>query len=246
MPLIQLIAFDADDTLWHNETLYQDTKHKVIELMAEYASPAEIGSRLDEIETSNLRHYGYGAKSFILSIVETAVEVSSYQVKAVEIEQILQLGKALITAEMQLLEGVEETIAVLSEAYPLMIITKGDLLDQEAKLARSGLANYFRYFETVSEKNVENYRKILERYKVPASQFVMVGNALKSDILPVIQLGGYAVYIPYALTWAHEMNVDTEVAGERYFTIERMTELPKLIANLAAGQFNREYDEQSE
>ncbi len=234
MPTIQLIAFDADDTLWHNETLYRDTRQQVIKLLAEYASPAEIGSRLDEIETSNLRHYGYGAKSFILSIVETAVEISNYQVKAIEIEQILQLGKAMITAEMQLLEGVEETVAVLSETYPLMVITKGDLLDQEAKLARSGLASYFRYFETVSEKNVENYRKILERYQVPASQFLMVGNALKSDILPVIQLGGHAVYIPYALTWSHEMKIDTDIADERYLIIERITELPELVANLEA------------
>ncbi len=229
----RLIAFDADDTLWHNETLYQETLQQVAQILSPYASRDRVVQALDETEMRNLQHYGYGAKSFILSLIEMSIGVSEHRIRASEIEQILQLGRGMITAEMKLLEGVEGTLAILAETYPLMVITKGDLLDQEAKLARSGLADYIKYFETVTDKTVETYQKILNRYNVLPDQFIMIGNSLKSDILPVIQLGGYAVFIPYEITWSLEMKIEGEINSPRFYTIERMTELPGLISRIA-------------
>jgi putative hydrolase of the HAD superfamily len=232
MTKIRLIAFDADDTLWHNEIHYQETINQVVRILANYAPAEQTRQRLDDIEIRNLSLYGFGAKSFILSIIEMAIDISLQQVRADEIEQILALGKEMITAETDLLEGVEETLAEVSKTYPLMVITKGDLLDQEAKLARSGLAGYFQYFETVTEKNSETYRRILERQNIAANEFLMVGNALKSDILPVIQLGGYAVYIPYEMTWSLEMKVEGEMDAEKFYTIQNVRELPGLLTRI--------------
>ncbi|MDD5370943.1 MAG: HAD family hydrolase, partial [Anaerolineaceae bacterium] len=219
MAALQLIAFDADDTLWHNETLYTETKNRVIRLLERYAAAEQVTRVLDETETRNMRLYGYGAKAYTLSIIEMAISISGRQVQATEIEQILQFGKQLSTAEIHLLDGVETALKTLSSRYPLMLITKGDPLDQQGKLDRSGLAAFFQYVEIVGEKTVETYRKILDRYQVNPPGFLMIGNALRSDILPVLQLGGAAVYIPYEHTWAHELQIDQEIPAEHFHTL---------------------------
>lgn len=227
--MIKLLAFDADDTLWHNETLYQATKTSVIKLLAGYATAEVIEQHLDSVEMRNLRPFGYGAKAFILSLIETAVEVSEGRVRADEVQQIINFGKGMLNAETQVFDGVEATLAQLARRTPLMLLTKGDLLDQESKLARSGLAEHFTHIEIVSNKTVETYQRILRRHHLSPDEFLMVGNALKSDILPVIQLGGWAVYIPFALTWAHEMKIEEEIKSERFIEIERIDLLPGIV-----------------
>jgi putative hydrolase of the HAD superfamily len=235
MTPIELIAFDADDTLWHNEIFYRETKERVIALLSRFAPADQIDRQLEETEARNSRLYGYGAKSYILSILEMAIEISHQQVLAAELQQIIQFGKEMATFEIRLLQGVEGVLQLLSQQYPLMLITKGDPLDQEGKLARSGLADYFQHVEIVGDKTVETYRKILNRYQISPSGFVMIGNALRSDILPVIQLGGNAVYIPYEHTWVHELQIDQEIPPEHFRTVERIEQLPDLVEALRAG-----------
>jgi putative hydrolase of the HAD superfamily len=226
------IAFDADDTLWHNETLYAQAQEKFKELLASYHSPEWVEQRLFETEMRNLQHFGYGIKAFTLSMIETAIELTEGRIRGDEILQIVEAGKAMLKAEVQLLEGVEKTLAILSASYPLMVITKGDLLDQHSKIERSGLAGYFQHIEVVNEKTRESYAAILTRHKVSPEKFLMVGNSLKSDILPVLELGGTAVYVPYSLTWAHETIADQEVNSDRFHKVEHLGSLPALIEEL--------------
>ncbi len=233
--MIDLIAFDADDTLWQTETLYIDAKAKFKQLLAHYHDEQWIEQRLDEAEMRNLEHFGYGAKSFTLSMIETAVELTEGRVEGREIQQILEWGKYMLRARVQLLDHVEETIAQLAASSDLMIITKGDLLDQEAKVARSGLGRHFKHVEIVSGKTRDTYATILARYGVEPSRFMMVGNSLRSDILPVVELGGVAVYIPHPLTWAHEAQVDAEIDRDRYVQLDHIGLLPALLEKLNAA-----------
>lgn len=230
--VFDLIAFDADDTLWHNETLYARAQDKFKQLLASYHSQEWIEQRLFETEMRNLQHFGYGIKAFTLSMIETAIELTEGRIRGDEIRQIVEAGKEMLQAEVQLLEGVEETLETLSASYPLMIITKGDLLDQHSKIERSGLSGYFQQIEVVNEKTQESYAAILTRHKIDPAHFLMVGNSLKSDVLPVLELGGTAVYVPYSLTWAHETNVDREVDSDHFFEIDHLKLLPGLIAEL--------------
>jgi putative hydrolase of the HAD superfamily len=233
--MFDLIAFDADDTLWHNETLYARAQDKFKQLLATYHSQEWVEQRLFETEMHNLQHFGYGIKAFTLSMIETAIELTEGRIRGDEIRQIVEAGKEMLRAEVQLLDEVEETVATLSASYPLMIITKGDLLDQHSKIERSGLSRYFQQIEVVSEKTQESYAAILTRHKIDPARFLMVGNSLKSDILPVLELGGTAVYVPYSLTWAHETNIDREVNSEKYFQVEHLGLLPGLITELNHG-----------
>ena len=230
--MFDLIAFDADDTLWHNETLYARAQDKFKQLLSSYHSQEWIEQRLFETEMRNLQHFGYGIKAFTLSMIETAIELTEGRIQGDETRQILDAGKEMLKAEVQLLDNVDETMAALSASYPLMIITKGDLLDQHSKIERSGLSSYFQHIEVISEKTKESYAAILTKHKVDPAQFVMVGNSLKSDILPVLELGGTAVYIPYSLTWAHETNIDQEVNSNKYYQVEHLGLLPVLIAEI--------------
>lgn len=230
--MIELVAFDADDTLWHNEDLYAQTQANFARLLTRYGTPEESLQRLDATELRNLPYFGYGIKSFMLSMVETAVAVSGGQVSGEEIQQVLDLGKTMLSATVRLMDEAELTVTKLAETYPLMIITKGDLHDQEAKIARSGLAGYFKYIEIVSDKTIASYAALLAKYRVAASRFVMIGNSLRSDILPVAELGGTAVYIPYHLTWAHEVVSATSTGPQRYFELEHLGQLPELIERL--------------
>lgn len=226
--MFDVIAFDGDDTLWENEPLYHMTQARFRELLAGYDAAEVADNRLYETEMRNLRLFGYGAKAFTLSMIETAIELTDGRVRGSDIQQIIDAVKEMLRRDIHLLDYVEETIPALAAEAPLMIITKGDLLDQESKIARSGLAGYFRHVEIVSAKDEGTYASILARYQINPRRFLMVGNSLPSDVLPVLALGGQGVHIPHAITWAHETAVPP--AGARYVELKHMGELPGWLA----------------
>ena len=230
METIQTIAFDADDTLWHNQNLFDDTHIKFRNLLARYCDGDTIDALLLKTETANLRYYGYSAKGFALSLIETALFVSENRISGDKIAEILKWVKAMKTADIGLLEGVRETLAQLASVYSLLLITKGDLFDQEGKLARSGIGDYFFKVEIVSDKTPAVYKRILSDSDCPASAFVMVGNSLRSDILPVLELGCRAVYIPYSSTWAHEVVELPEPLPSGFVQLNSITQLPAALS----------------
>lgn len=227
-----VLAFDADDTLWVNEPFYREAEVALEKLLSRYIDASVLTERLYERETHNLRLFGYGAKGFTLSMIETAVELSQGQISGRDIQDIIELGKALIQQPIELLPHVRETIHELAGSHRLMIITKGDLFDQESKIARSGLSEYFAHVEIVSEKNDEVYAALLQRYQIQPEHFLMVGNSLRSDILPIVRLGSHAVHIPYETTWAHELVTDGEREQHAYTELENMGELPAHLTML--------------
>jgi putative hydrolase of the HAD superfamily len=231
--MLDVIAFDADDTLWHNESLYARVQEEFRKLLSRYHSGDGIEQELYQTEMRNLPYYGYGIKSFALSMIETAVEVSGGRIQGSDVQAIIDLTKAMLQAPVQLFEGVPDVIASLTASYRLMLITKGDLLDQEAKLARSGLADSFAHVEIVSDKTPYTYQAILARHKVDPARFLMVGNSLRSDILPVVAIGGQAVYIPYHMTWAHEALADQDQQPAGYFELDDIRRLPRLVERLS-------------
>jgi putative hydrolase of the HAD superfamily len=229
---IRVIAFDADDTLWENETLYEATQESYRALLAPYCSSDGLLDELFETEMQNLSLYGYGIKSFTLSMIETAIRVSQDKIRGHEVLKIIELGKEMRRAPIRLLAHVANVVPALADSYPLMLITKGDLLDQEAKVAGSGLAPYFQQIEVVSEKTPEAYQALLDRHQIEPGEFLMVGNSLRSDVLPVVSLGGLAVHIPHHVTWAHE---DVAVQPEQsagYVHLEHIGHLPQFVAGL--------------
>jgi putative hydrolase of the HAD superfamily len=233
MLTFDLIAFDADDTLWHNELLYAKAQEKLKKLLSSYADGEMVVQSLYEKEMRNLELYGYGIKSFALSMIEMAIELTRGEIRGAEIQQIIGFAREMLTSPVQLFEHAEETVCELAKSYALMVITKGDLLDQQAKLSRSGLEGYFQYVEIVSEKAQRTYAALLAKHGIEPQRFLMVGNSLKSDILPVLALGGHAVYIPYHLTWAHE-TVDSQPVGhDGYYELEHLGQLPQLIERLS-------------
>ena len=232
--MLTTIAFDADDTLWHNETLFSVTQDKFRDMLRRYVDDADIDARLYETEVRNLRLFGYGIKGFTLSMIETAIEVSGEKIVAQDIRRLIDSGKAMLEHPVELLDGVERVIDGLQGRYRLMVITKGDLFDQESKIARSGLADRFDAVEIVAEKDEATYRQILERHSMKADSLLMVGNSVRSDILPAAALGIRAVHIPYHVTWAHE-----ETGGERPLPagatrLQRIADLPELIDKIDA------------
>src|SRR6266852_3157674 len=208
---IRTVGFDGDDTLWHSESHFEVTQGAFRDLLRRHAPEANIDRRLSEMEMKNLSVYGYGVKSFTLSMLETAIELTGGRIPASDLEVILGWGKRMLMEPTELLDGVEETLRELSGRYDLLLITKGDLFDQEGKLARSGLGDLFLGVEILSEKNVESYRGIFQRRGIKPEDFVMVGNSLRSDVVPVVELGGHAVHIPYHVTWQHEHVPDEEL-----------------------------------
>lgn len=232
--MVTTIAFDADDTLWHNENLYSITQERFKRLLAPFQDSATIDQRLYATEMRNLAFFGYGIKGFTLSMIETAIEVTDGRIGAHEIRQIIDFARDMLRAPVELLPGVRETIASLSASYRLMIVTKGDLFDQESKIARSGIADYFQHIEIVSEKTPGAYAAVMKRHGIEPRRFLMVGNSLKSDILPVVEVGGNAVYIPYRLTWDHERVTDEGAISGRYVTLSHIGELPTWLAQLPA------------
>lgn len=231
-PHFSIIAFDADDTLWHNERLYADAQQRFAQLLSRYHPAEWIQEKLDETEARNIQHFGYGIKSFILSMIESSVELSEGRVSGQDIQAILEIAKEMLNAPVELLPQVAETIPLLAQKYRLMMITKGDLLDQEKKVQRSGLAAYFSTIEIVSQKEPKDYAQLLQRKGIAAESFIMIGNSLRSDICPVLELGGYAVYIPYEITWTHETSTPPPPGHPRYFEIAHMGELPDLLERI--------------
>jgi putative hydrolase of the HAD superfamily len=236
------IAFDADDTLWHNESVFSLTQKRVTELLIQHMQPgpdgdarhATLEARLLETERRNLGLFGYGVKGFTLSMIETALDVSQGAVPASVIRQILEAGKAMLEHPVELLPGVEDTVKALAGRHPLMLITKGDLFDQESKLARSGLSELFSIVEIVSEKDPATYQRVLRRHDIAPERFVMVGNSVKSDILPVVAIGGNAVHVPYHTTWALEVVTHKGAAEEGFWEIQAMSQLPEVLDRIAA------------
>lgn len=230
--MIKTIAFDADDTLWHNERIFLSAKKKYQELLAGYHDHDWIERRLDEAESRNIQHFGYGIKGFTLSMIETACELTEGRITGSEIREIIGFAREMLESPIEVLDGVHETISELAPNYSLMVITKGDLFDQEAKLARSGLGDYFQQVEIVSKKVRTTYDHILTRNAIDPAQFVMVGNSLRSDILPVLEAGAKAVYIPYETEWFHEMVSEDELREKEFITLTQITDLPDYLEKI--------------
>jgi putative hydrolase of the HAD superfamily len=230
--MIELVALDADDTLWHNEPLYTSTREQFRSLLARYESAGVLEDQLYEIELRNLEHFGYGVKGFVLSMIETAIELTEGKLESADVRTIIDWGRQMLRSPVELLDGVQDAVETLAEAYPLILLTKGDLLHQESKLARSGLGHLFKGIEIVSEKDAHVYRSVMQRYAVPGERFVMVGNSLRSDVLPVLQAGGHAVFVPYEISWIHERVSAEALADMQYHQISHIRELPELLLTL--------------
>jgi putative hydrolase of the HAD superfamily len=228
MQHIRVIGLDADDTLWHNETIFERVHERYRALLSQYHDAPTVDQALLATERRNLERYGYGIKGFMLSSIETAIELTRGQISAQEIRTIIELGHEMLAHPVELLEGVPETVAELAPSHTLLLITKGDLRDQQRKLAKSGLAPHFRAVEIVTEKDEPTYAAILTRHGVRPEEFLMVGNSLKSDILPVLALGGSGVHIPYHLLWPLEHATPPDAPG-RFFQIESFRALPALL-----------------
>lgn len=221
---IKVIAFDADDTLWVNETYFREAEHEFAKLLSAYETENKIDQELFKTEIKNLSIYGYGVKGFVLSMVECALELSNYKIPQKTIEKILTIGKEMLKKPIELLDGVEETLQKLQGKYRLIVATKGDLLDQQKKLEKSGLANYFHHIEVMSEKKVDDYKKMTKRLDINPQELLMIGNSLKSDVLPLIELGASAIHIPFHTTWAHE-TVSKEQESSEYKTLSNVREI---------------------
>jgi putative hydrolase of the HAD superfamily len=226
---LEAIAFDADDTLWHSECHYRDSEASWLNLLAPYDIKGETALAIfHRIEIANLTSFGFGIKGFILSMIEAAIEATGGKVSLKDIQAIIELGKAMTRQELRLMDYSAETVAHLAKTHPLMLITKGDLMDQERKIASSGLAGYFGMVEVVSSKTAEIYAALLQKHSLVPERFLMIGNSIPSDILPVLEIGGWGVYVPHALTWAHETSTPP-VTNHRYFEIEHLGLLPDLV-----------------
>lgn len=234
--MFDVIAFDADDTLWHNEPIYRGAQRQVLDILAHYHDQERMerpmSERMYETEIRNLEHYGYGIKGFTLSMIETAIELTGGRISGAEIGRIIELTREMFKAPVELLDGVEETISTLAASHDLMLITKGDLFEQQAKIARSGLSDHFVKIEIVPVKIKETYQSIAARHEISPHRFLMVGNSIRSDILPVIEMGGRAVHIPYETTWEHEIVPEEELLGREFIRLAHIRELPTLIAEL--------------
>jgi putative hydrolase of the HAD superfamily len=229
---VRVLGFDGDDTLWHSETRFHVTQGEFRDLLKRHVPDADIDTRLAEMEMKNLAIYGYGVKSFTLSMLETAIELTHARIPTADLDVILGWGKRMLMEPTELLPGVEETLRAVGEQHDLVLITKGDLFDQESKLARSGLGDLFFGVEILSEKNVDSYRRVFKRRGIDPEHFVMVGNSLRSDVVPVVALGGRAVHIPYEVTWAHEHVAEDQLPKEGWRRIGSISELPAVLKEL--------------
>lgn len=226
---IKTIAFDADDTLWVNETYFRETEEKFAELLEGYETKNKIDQELFKMEMKNLELYGYGVKGFMLSMIESALDLSNNNIAQEKLLAIIDLGKTMIAQSVELLDGVEEVLAKLQNQYRLIVLTKGDLLDQERKLAKSGLSKYFHHVEVLSDKKEENYKNLLDHLEIQTNEFLMVGNSLKSDVIPIINIGAKAIHIPFHTTWAHEMVSNEEEQNNGHLKLSGIREILKYL-----------------
>jgi putative hydrolase of the HAD superfamily len=225
---IKVIGFDADDTLWVNEPYFQEVEKQFCLILKPYQDEAETSKELFRTEMQNLEIYGYGAKGFILAMIETAIRVTEGKITSNEISQIIAIGKTLLNMPIQLLNGIEDVLQKLKEKYQLILATKGDLLDQERKLQKSGLTGYFHHIEIMSDKHENNYKKLLSHLDIQPHEFLMVGNSVKSDILPVIKIGARAIHVPFEVTWQHE-NHHEPTGNDDFITVSEISEILKLL-----------------
>ena len=233
IPMIDLVALDADDTLWHNEPLYRTARDRFCALLGEDYAPELIDERLYETERRNLEHFGYGVKGFVLSLIETGLELTCGRLAGDDIQKIIDWGREMLASPVELLDGVREAVEALAVEFPLILLTKGDLFHQESKLARSGLGHLFRGVEIVTEKDADTYRRVMSRYRVPPARFVMVGNSLRSDVLPVLEAGAHAVHVPYAISWIHERVAPEALADAHFHEVAHIREVSPVIHRLA-------------
>lgn len=225
---ITTIGFDADDTLWVNETYFRDAEEKFAALLEGYETKNKIDQELFKMEMKNLELYGYGIKGFMLSMIESALELSNNSVSQATLRKIVHLGKEMISHPVEVLDGVEEVLERLFGTYRLLVLTKGDLLDQERKLARSGLSKYFHHVEVLSDKKERNYQQLLDHLEVDVKEFLMIGNSLKSDVLPLIEIGARAVHVPFHTTWQHE-EVSIEENNYKYLKTSKLTDILEFL-----------------
>jgi putative hydrolase of the HAD superfamily len=222
---IKVIAFDADDTLWVNETYFRDVEHKFAQLLSAYETENTIDQELFKMEMKNLPTYGYGIKGFMLSMVESAIELSNGKISNKVLSEIIELGKEMISMPVELLAGIKEVLEALSQKnYRLLVLTKGDLLDQERKLEKSGLTKYFHHVEVMSDKKEKNYQDLLDHLEINVNEFLMIGNSLKSDVLPIVNIGGKAIHVPFHTTWQHETVLPHEESDE-YHVVKDITQV---------------------
>jgi putative hydrolase of the HAD superfamily len=229
---ITTVGLDADDTLWHNETIFRMTHRRFNELLAPFADAETLEAQLAQTEQRNHRVYGYGAKGFTLSMLETALAVSDRQISADVISEILAAGREIMTHPVEPLPGVQEALEQLSTKHRLILITKGDLFHQETKLAASGLGRFFAAVEIVSEKSADTYRRVFARHGTRAEEVAMAGNSVRSDVLPALEAGSYAALIPYPLVWQHEA-ADAPIAHPRFKELRSLADLPGWLARIA-------------
>lgn len=231
MDKMKVIAFDADDTLWVNEPNYQETEEKFCNLLKDYLPKESVSKELFKTEMANLTLYGYGAKGFMLSMIETLCRITNNSANTELVQNIILLGKELLQKPVALLDGVKDVLVKLNGKYRLVVATKGDLLDQERKLFKSGLENYFHHIEIMSDKKAENYVNLLKNVDCNPENFLMVGNSMKSDIIPVLELEGYAVHVPFHTTWIHE-TLELKIDNPKFREVQNITELLEILPQL--------------
>ena len=225
---IQIIAFDADDTLWGNEQYFKDVEHEFCSLLEDYLPQHTVNRELLRTEINNMPLYGYGIKAFMLSMIETALRISDHTLPLEAIDKIIDMGKEMLDKPVELLDGVEQTLKDLNGKYRLVMATKGDLLDQERKLMKSGLEKHFHHIEIMTEKKEKDYEKLVSHLDVNPEQFLMIGNSLKSDIIPVLNIGGHAIHVPYHVEWDHE-KMEVEIENENFHQVDNIREVIPIL-----------------
>ncbi|MBV2208504.1 MAG: HAD family hydrolase [Thermomonas sp.] len=231
---IAMVGFDADDTLWRSQDYFDDAQAQFERIISHYVDLDDVGKRLYGYESRNIAFFGYGVKGMALSMVEAAVDITDARIKASDIKRIVAIAKQLLRHPVEVLDDVREAVTAIAAKYPVVLITKGDLFHQEAKVRESGLSDLFRRIEVVSEKDPTTYARLFEEFGVDPSRFLMVGNSLRSDIQPVLELGGWGVYVPYHLTWMHEASAQLTQGRERMREIDGIGNLSQAISDLDA------------
>ncbi len=232
--MIRILGLDGDDTLWHSESHFAVTQEALSELLAPYADPDDLHRRMIDTERRNLALFGYGVKGFTLSMIETAIEVSGGAIRVEEIREIIEAGKRLLGHPIDLLDGVDEVVDALADRVSLVIVTKGDLFHQESKVAASGLAEKVHDVQIVAEKDAATYRRVLARHGATPDEFLMVGNSVRSDVLPVLDIGGWAAHLPYHITWELEV-AEPDVDHDRFFALDRLHDLIPIVDRLSSA-----------
>ncbi|MFD0738900.1 HAD family hydrolase [Lysobacter koreensis] len=233
---IRLVGFDADDTLWRSQDYFDAAQREFERIVGHYVDlhDARAQEHLYAVEKRNIAVFGYGVKGMVLSMIEAAVEITAQRISAADLHRIVGLGKELLRHPVELLPGIAEAVAAIAGEHEVVLITKGDLFHQEAKVAQCGFAPLFRRIEIVSEKDVATYARLLQEFGLPAGQFVMIGNSLRSDIAPVLALGGWGIHVPYHSTWAHENEAEVAADAPRLRQVAQAADLPEAVRELVA------------